>query len=319
MRDPAFGRSLRAAPAALVLLFLLFASACATTGGGDAQKSRFDAAVAVASRRCACRIGVAARHLESGLSYESNPDESFESASVIKIAILTEAMARVRAGEILLSDRWTLTEQNKASESGMLQMLDPGLNPTWNDLLTLMIGPSDNTATNAWIERLGIDRINARMSGMGLPHIRLIAPIPPLSRADEDPSPWRGFRLGTITPRETAEWLARVARGELLDADSSKKIFAYLDRDPTRMRIARRFPSEDLWAGKSGSMRGVRNDAGILRTRKGRFVVAILTDGSEAASASAADHPSVLAIADVAKAIVESWMRGLPDLAAKPE
>ena len=76
------------------------------------------------------------------------------------------------------------------------------------------------------------------------------------------------------------------------------------------MRIARRFPSEELWAGKTGSMRGVRNDSGILRTKKGRFVLAILTDGSESESASSADHPSVLAIADVAQAIVGAWMEG---------
>ena len=308
-------RALRLAPLALLVL----AAACATARRADSRTSRIDAAVSEASRRCGCRVGVSARHLESGLSYEHEANESFESASVIKIAIMTEAMARVRSGEIRLSDRWTLTEENKASESGMLQMLDPGLNPTWNDLLTLMIGPSDNTATNAWIERLGLERINGRMAEMGLTHIRLLAPIPPLSRAGDNPSPWKGFRLGTITPAETAEWMARVARGDVLDADSSRKIFTYLDKDPTRMRIARRFPSEFLWAGKSGSMRGVRNDAGILRTRKGRFVLAILTDGGEASSVSAADHPSVLAIADVAKAIVDAWIRDLPDVAPKPE
>ncbi len=317
-RRKAAGRlraALRFTPLALVLLV----SACATAGRGDSRKARFDAAVAEASRRCGCRIGVSARHLESGLSYENKADQAFESASVIKIAIMTEAMARARSGDLVLSDRWTLTEENKASESGMLQMLDAGLNPTWNDLLTLMIGPSDNTATNAWIARLGIDRINGRMAEMGLPHIRLLASIPALSRAEDDPSPWKGFRLGTITPGETAEWLARVARGEVLDADSSRRIFAYLDRDPTRMRIARRFPSEYLWAGKSGSMRGVRNDAGILRTRKGRFVLAILTDEGEASSVSAADHPSVLAIANVAKTIVDTWIRELPDVAARPQ
>jgi beta-lactamase class A len=296
----------------------MLASGCATARAGRGA-SAIDAAVDAASRRCGCRIGVAARHLESGLTYERNAAEAFESASVIKIAILTEVMAQVRAGKISLSDRWTLTEEKKADGSGTLLVLDPGLNPTWNDLITLMIGPSDNTAANAWIDRLGIPAINARMEALGLGRIHLFATLPPLARAHDDPSPWKDFRLGSVTPGDLAEWMARVARRELLDPESSRTIFQYLDKDPTRQRIARRFPSEMLWAGKSGTMRGVRNDAGILRTRKGSFVLVVLTDGSKADAASSADHPSVRAIADVAKAIVDVWSGKLPDVVDKPK
>jgi beta-lactamase class A len=302
----------------IAAIVLLAAGGCATVGRGG-RPSPIDAAVDAASRRCACRIGVAAKHLESGRTYEKNGAEEFESASVIKIAIVTEAMARVRDGTIALSDRWTLSEEKKADGSGTLLILDAGLNPTWSDLITLMIGPSDNTATNAWIDRLGIDAINARMAGMGLPHIRLFAMIPSLAHRNDDPSPWQGFRLGSVTPRELADWMGRIARGEVLDAESSRRIFEYLDKDPTRQRIARRFPSEMLWAGKSGSMRGVRNDSGILRTKKGRFVLVVLTDRSKAEVVSATDHPSVLAIADVAKAIVDTWSRDLPDVVDKPK
>jgi len=299
------------------LLFVLVAAGCATSGAAR-RGSAIDAVVDGASRRCGCRLGIAALHLESGRSYERNAEEEFESASVIKIAVVTEAMARVRAGEIDLAERWTLTTEKKADGSGTLLILDPGLNPTWSDLITLMIGPSDNTATNAWIGRLGIEKINARMSSLGFSHIRLFSLIPALSRAHDEPSPWRGFKLGAITPRDVAEWMARVAREELLDAEASKKILEYLDKDPSRLRIARRFPPQALWAGKTGSMRGVRNDSGILRTKKGRFVLAVLTDGSVAEGGSSADHPSVLAIADVAKAIVDAWSAELPDLPEKP-
>jgi hypothetical protein len=66
-------------------------------------------------------------------------------------------------------------------------------------------------------------------------------------------------------------------------------------------------------------MSGVRNDSGVLRTRKGRFVLVFLTDGSTAVSANAADHPSVLAIADVARFIVNEWSRDLPDLPERPK
>lgn len=300
-----------------LMIAVALVTGCATTG--RRSTSAIDQAVDAASRRCGCRMGVVARHLESGRVYERNPEQEFESASVIKIAVVTEAMAAVGEKRIDLSERWTLTADEKADGSGTLLILDPGLNPTWNDLVTLMIGPSDNTATNAWIRRFGIEKINARMESLGFHHLRLLSFLPSLSSARQEPSPWAGLRLGTLTPREVAEWMARVARGELLDAEASRRIFEYLDRDPTRLRLARRFPSEFLWAGKSGTMRGVRNDSGILRTKKGRFVLVALTDGSRAQSTSPADHPSVLAIADVAKSIVDGWSRDLPDVVVKPQ
>jgi beta-lactamase class A len=280
--------------------------------------SPIDAAVEAGARLCSCRIGVAARHVESGLSYEHDAAESFEAASVVKIAVLTEAMAGVREGRIDLSERWSLTASNKTSESGWLKLFDPGLSPTWNDLLTLMIGPSDNTATNAWIERLGIDRINARMESLGFRDIRLLSMLPWLDKEVSGPR-WDGLKFGVVTPGEVAEWLSRVARGELLDAESSRRMFQYLDRSPSRARLARRFASAALWAGKTGTMAGVRNDAGILRTAKGRFVLVVLTDGSPATNESAATHPAAIAMGEIARAIVDEWSRELPDLPGEPK
>ena len=302
---------------ALTATAALCAAGCASTP--RPQSSEIDRAVDAAARRCGCRLGVAAKHLETGRAYERLADEEFEGASVTKIAVLTEAMAAAREGRVSLSERWTLAEDAKADGSGLLLLLDAGLAPTWNDLLILMIGPSDNTATNAWIQRLGIEAIDARMEALGFRHVRLLHELPAYAERDATPSPWKGLHFGALAPRDVALWYERVAKGELLDADSSRRIFDYLDKDPTRLRAARRFPAEDLWAGKSGSMSGVRNDSGILRTKKGRFVLVVFTDGATGSAPNAADHPSVLAIADVARAIVDVWSRDLPDLAEKPK
>ncbi len=311
-------RSPRAVLLALASVAALGAGCATSLPTAPGTPAAFDAAVATAERRCLCRVGVSAKHLESGRTYSHNGAEEFESASVIKIAVLTEAMAGVRDGRIDLAERWELTAGNKADGSGTLFMLDAGLEPTWNDLTTLMIGPSDNTATNAWITRLSVEAINARMQSLGFEHIRLFGTIPWLSDKDAEPSRWKGFRLGAITPDDVARWLELVTAGQLLDAASSKRMFDYLDNDPSRVRIARRFPPSDLWAGKTGSMSGVRNDSGILRTKRGRFVLVVFTDGGQA-EGWGPDHPAVLAIADLAKAIVDGWSRDLPEVTDKPE
>lgn len=314
------GRSLliRAVRAGGVLVLVLLSAACASAPAAPARRaSPIEAAIDAGARLCSCRIGVAARHVESGLAYEKNAFETFEAASVIKIAVLTEAMAAVGEGKVDLAERWSLTESRKASESGWLRFFDAGLAPTWNDLTTLMIGPSDNTATNAWIERLGIDAINARMRSLGFENIRLLSLLPWLDPSADGPR-WTGLRFGLVTPHDVAEWFVRVARGELLDAESSARIFRYLDNSPSRARIARRFSSAALWAGKTGTMSEVRNDSGILRTGKGRFVLVVLTDGSPGVSDSAPTHPAVVAMGDIARAIVDEWSRNLPDVPGMP-
>lgn len=294
---------------------------CASTATSPraavAPPSPIDAAVDAGSRACSCRIGVAARHVESGLAYDRLAGERFEAASVIKIAILTEAIAAANEGRVDLAERWTLSPTNKASESGWLKHFDAGLAPTWNDLALLMIGPSDNTATNAWIERLGIETINARMASLGLPNLRLLSVLPWLEPSVAGPR-WSGLRFGDATPGETAEWFSRVATGDLLDEEASGRIFRYLDTAPSRARIARRFSSAALWAGKTGTMSGVRNDSGILRTGKGRFVLVVFTDGNPGAGESAPIHPAAVAMGDIARTIVDEWSRNLPDVPGQP-
>src|SRR6266550_3995430 len=102
--------------------------------------------------------GLAGIDAEFGLSlrYGSEPeaemginaDKLYPLASLVKVPILIEALAQVDAGERSLSMRVPLEQEHKLLPSGVLVNLDPGLQPTLSDLLTLMIVVSDNTATD---------------------------------------------------------------------------------------------------------------------------------------------------------------------------
>jgi len=80
--------------AAALLCAAGLAAGCATTSAPG--PSAIDRAVDAASARCGCRMGIAAKHLESGRAYARLADADFETASVIKIAVLTEAIAEAR-------------------------------------------------------------------------------------------------------------------------------------------------------------------------------------------------------------------------------
>jgi beta-lactamase class A len=270
--------------------------------------------VAVLAARTPARLGIAFEHVESGRRLVLNEDGSFEAASVVKIAILAEAMALAEQGTLDPAARWTLTSAAVAAGSGILDEFEPGLAPTNKDLLRIMISLSDNTATNSFIDRFGAAAINARMEALGLPGIRLVGRIPD---AKNEPDRWPP--LGSLTPRDTAAYFRRLWTSTLLGPASDRAMRELFRAQRTTNRIPRLLLSggKSAWAGKSGSMHGVRNDAGVLTTPKGRFVLVVLADRIPDDDR---DGPAVTrAMGELAKAVVDAWSTTLPEVALPPD
>jgi beta-lactamase class A len=259
-------------------------------------------------QKAGCRMGVAALDLKNGRSVEWNATEKFESASVIKIAILAEALTRWRQGRLDLNARWSLSDRAKAAGSGVLDAFDPGLQPTNRDLLRLMIIVSDNTATNHWIDELGFDQINQRMQQAGLPEIRLLGKkLPDMNPPETESARWEGLHFGEVTPRSVAAYFKLLYKGELLDSEGTKIAREIFSQQHFTSRIPRRLldRAENKWEGKTGTMNGVVLDSGILTTPKGAYALAIFADHFSGAS-DASDHATE-AIGDLAYEIVAAW------------
>ena len=301
----------------LSLLFLLPLSSCTTIPPSlhvtpeDAPLARRVAKLAAGS---GAHMGFVVLHVESGRRLELNAAESFEAASVIKIALLAEAAARDAEGTLDLTDRWKLRAKAVAAGSGMLDEFDPGLTPTNRDLLSLMIAISDNTAANRFIDLFGADAVNARMARLGFPEIRLVGRIPDLGKGEGKWPP-----LGVMTPNATAEYYRRVATRALLDPASDRVVAKLLAGQHTHDRLPRLLLEEpsSKWAGKTGSYGGVRNDGGILTTRKGRFVLVAFADGIPDRKGATVQATS--AMGEMAAAVVDAWSASLPDVTLPPE
>ena len=310
-------RALRPAAAALAVAALVFLSGCVSIPKELSVAPADDAlarSVARIVRKTPARLGIVAWHVESGRRLSLNENESFEAASVVKIALLAEAAAEWREARFDPNDRWRLAARNMAAGSGILAEFEPGLMPTNRDLLRIMISRSDNTATNRFIDRFGAEAVNRRMEDLGLPGIRLVGRIPD---AGNEPERWPP--LGRITPRETAEYFRRLFSESLIDPQADWFMRDIYRAQLTRNRIPRLLlgPKENAWAGKTGSMYAVRNDAGVLTTRKGRFVLVVLADRIPDDDR---DSPAVTrAMGDLARAIVGAWSKTLPDAPVPPD
>src|SRR5215475_10330476 len=114
------------------------------------------------------RVAVYAKHLNTGHVVAMNADQPVQTASVIKLAILFEAMEQVRAGKAHWDEKITLANGDGVSGSGVLTFFDTPLTVTLKDVLTMLVIVSDNTATNLAIDRFGVDTVNARIAWLGL-------------------------------------------------------------------------------------------------------------------------------------------------------
>jgi len=108
------------------------------------------------------------KNLANGDEISLDADTVYETFSVIKLAIAAEALHQSEAGNFSLSDRVTLKAGDRRLPSGVLYALDPGLQPTVKDLLTLMIIISDNEATDLLADKVGRANVTQYVHSLGL-------------------------------------------------------------------------------------------------------------------------------------------------------
>ena len=101
------------------------------------------------------RSGIWVKHLTTGEEGAVRADETFNSASVIKLAVLVLAYQMAEKGALSLDQRITIAAADVRGGSGVFRYHDPGLQPTLRDVLMQMIITSDNTATDIAIAKVG--------------------------------------------------------------------------------------------------------------------------------------------------------------------
>ena len=229
-------------------------------------------------------MAVSALHLESGQRFDVDAERVYPLCSVLKIPVLVEAFRQIEEGLFTLEDRWQLTTAEKNLPSGILVFFDDGLSPTVQDLLTLMIIISDNTATDMVMHRLGEGSVTRTMHDLGLTDIHvpltirdLFDDLLPSSDPTQDmlalaagPRNREGicYSLGpdndTGTPAALTELLARIWRGETVSRAACDAMLAILLKQQLNDRLPRYLPPGTPCAHKTGTLPGIRNDSGII-------------------------------------------------------
>ena len=238
-------------------------------------------------RESSCELGIYVLDLKTGEETAHNADSLYPMASTFKVPILAAAFQQIAAGRLRLDDRRTLQDGDKSPGSGILPHFEAGLTPSLQDLLTLMIIISDNTATDMNIELLGGPTvIEAAMHELGAQPLSfkyncrdLIRSIfPPGDYSDQELQELaremaypadslaaaRDDSNNTASPRAMTTLLRKMHAQEATDAAGWDGMVEILLQQQLKQRLGRYLPPEVQVATKTGTILSTANDCGFF-------------------------------------------------------
>lgn len=282
-----------------------------TLARGNAQPVRRDAPAVlrrtVDSLAAAHRgvVGYSITNLETGEHLERNGDETFPTASIIKVPILVALFDLANSQQLSLDDPVVLTAIDKVGGAGELQFLrTPATLRLW-DIAWLMSTLSDNTATNLVLDRIKIRRVWQKMEALGLPHTKVhsgsmtrIGSVAPDSSAK--------YGLGVTTPNEMAQLFTLLAQGKAVSPTADSTMLDILAHNADDMKLAR-FAYGVPLAHKTGDVDQARADCGVF-TLPAKVVTCVLTKENVDTRYWGESEGNTV-IARIGEAVVKAWKR----------
>jgi beta-lactamase class A len=250
-------------------------------------------------------VGYSVVDLDTGERLSLRGDETFPTASLIKVPILVTLYDLVEKQQLALDDPLTVLKIDQVPGSGVLQFMKPGMTLTVNDAANLMIILSDNTATNLILDRIAIRRVWEKMEALGLPHTKVHSKtFLRMTSVAMDSSVKYG--LGVTTPNEMATLFGLLAQGKAVSPSADSAMLAMLANNADGEQMQRYV--EGLTAPhKTGSTDSVRTECALFRLQS--RVVACGMTKQNADTRYLPDNEAHVTLGKIGAAIVAAWPR----------
>jgi beta-lactamase class A len=248
-------------------------------------------------------VGYSIIDLDNSVSVNRRGDETFPTASLIKVAILVTVYDLIGKGELSLYDPLTVLKIDQVPGSGVAQYLHNGTILTVRDATWLMITISDNTATNLLLDRIIIRRVWDKMEALGLHHTKVHSKtFRRNSSVALDSSVKYGF--GVTTPNEMARLFELLARGKAVSPKADSEMLDILEHNGNDMML-QRYAGGPRVAHKDGETDEVRTECSLWYLRN-RVVACVLTKENKDVR-WIIDNEGNLTLARMGEAIIKAW------------
>lgn len=210
-----------------------------------------------------------------GKIIEFNSQEVYQSASLIKIPILYEALRQIEAGIINPDEHVNIKDSDKIGNTGVLQVLHGVKSYTIRDLLTLMVIVSDNSATNLIINLLSKESINKTIRSLSMYNTIL-------QRKMLDFQSVKSGMDNFTTAADIVKCLKKGVTGTDLTKASRDTFLSILNQQQFRDKLPAYMNEVYITAGnKTGELPGLEHDCAVMTFGQTRTFVAVLIDNLE--------------------------------------
>jgi beta-lactamase class A len=208
-------------------------------------------------------LGYSIWNLDTGERLSLRGDETFPTASLIKVPILVTLYDLADKKQLSLDDPLTVLTIDQVPGSGVLQFMHSGMSLSVHDAASLMIVLSDNTATNLLLDRIAIRRVWTKMESLGLPHTKVHSKtFLRLTSVAMDSSVKYG--LGVSTPNEMAHLFALLADGKAVNPAADSAMLEILRNNADGDSMQRSIDGLSV-PHKTGATDSVRTECALFR------------------------------------------------------
>lgn len=202
---------------------------------------------------------------DSGKYIDIKADESFPTASIIKIPILIDLFKSIEANQLTIYDEMTLTDYYQSEGSGDLQYRPVGSKYTLDQLARVMIEKSDNTATNMIMSAVGsMTDVNSAVRSWGLKHTYVNNWLPDIAGTNHS------------TAKDLATMLYNLDNPGFLNINSREYIIDYMSHVENNRLIQAGLDPKALFVHKTGDIGKMLGDAGIVFTPTGKKYICVI-------------------------------------------
>lgn len=192
-----------------------------------------------------------------------NANTPFPSASLVKVAIACTAFD---APDLDLTKTVPVDTLDETFYCSILQAFEPGDELTLKSLIGLMLIVSDNPATSAILDVVGMDRVNQWLQTHGLTGTNI-------SVGFDDASLGAPLRANLTTAEDCCNLLHKV------DTMEQFAVLKHILRNNLRNeRIPKLLPDEAKIAHKTGTLNGLMHDIALIESPAAAYYLIILAD-----------------------------------------